>query len=410
IEAKRKFTYGDIYRVSNGLNSYFDKLGVQKGDRVAVFANNSVETILLFFALQRRGATLVPINFRLASSEVRYILEDCDPRIVFYDGMTKSVSEQLLGLRRFVPMEDLESAVAEALQCKEDRPFQTEGESPTLILYTSGTTGHPKGVVITPEILFWNSINTTMSLNVTAEDSMVSFLPLFHTGGWNVLLTPFIHRGASFVFLRGFDAEQIVQLVDSEQLSILFSVPTTLAMMVKTKAFQKAALSSLRFVIVGGEPMPLSLIKTWHGKGVPIRQGFGLTECGPNCFSLSHKDAERKIGSIGRPNFYVQVRIVNDEGEDVAKGQIGELLLKGPMCMKRYWHNDEATKNTFIDGWLKTGDLVKKDDEDYFFVVGRKKEMFISGGENVYPAEVEKVLGLHPEIDEVAVIGVPDPK
>ena len=156
--------------------------------------------------------------------------------------------------------------------------------------------------------------------------------------------------------------------------------------------------------------MPLNMIQLWHDKGVAIRQGFGMTECGPNCFSLSEVDAETKIGSIGRPNFYVQTRIVDDENCDVEPGQVGELLLKGPMCMEEYWQNPQATGLSIVDGWLKTGDLVKKDGDDCFFVVGRKKEMFISGGENVYPAEIEKIISTHPEIAEVAVLGVEDPQ
>jgi fatty-acyl-CoA synthase len=169
-------------------------------------------------------------------------------------------------------------------------------------------------------------------------------------------------------------------------------------------------LSRIRYAIVGGEPMPLPLIQTWHDKGVPIRQGYGLTEFGPNVFSLNQEDAIRKIGSIGFPNFYIETKVVDDKGEVCLANQVGELLLRGPMCMTGYWNNPEATTKTFVDGWLCTGDLVRIDEEGYFYVVGRKKEMFKSGGENVYPAEIEKVLRSFPGIREVAVIGVPDEK
>ncbi|MCB0412411.1 MAG: AMP-binding protein, partial [Bdellovibrionales bacterium] len=187
-------------------------------------------------------------------------------------------------------------------------------------------------------------------------------------------------------------------------------VPTTMNMLAHTQKFKNGDLSKLRYAIVGGEPMPEHLIRLWQEKGVPIRQGYGLTEFGPNVFSLNEEDSIRKIGSIGFPNFYIDVKFVDDKGQELKANQVGELILKGPACMSHYWQNDEATHKTIVNGWLYTGDLVRRDEEGYYYIVGRKKEMFISGGENVYPAEVEKVLGLHPEIDEVAVIGVPDPK
>ncbi len=404
------YTYQELYQISNGLIPFLRRFDIQTGDRVAVFANNCVETILLFFTLQRLGATLVPINFRLSTSELSYILQDADPKLLFFDEMTAATVKRLATPCLTETIAMLRENLRLARLCHTTHPFQTQANDPTMILYTSGTTGNPKGVVITPEILFWNSINTTMSLNISSDDSFVSFLPLFHTGGWNVLLTPFVHRGASFVFVDKFDADQILRLCNEHRLTVLFGVPTTLALLAKSPMFSRENLSSLRFAVAGGEPMPLSLIQVWHNLGVPVRQGFGLTECGPNCFSLSHLDAERKIGSIGKPNFYVNVRVLNEAGEDCKDNEIGELLLQGPMCMQTYWRNDISSREAFYNGWLKTGDLVRRDGEGYYYVVGRKKDMFISGGENVYPAEVEKVLSLHPAVDEVAVIGTADDK
>ena len=224
------------------------------------------------------------------------------------------------------------------------------------------------------------------------------------------MLTPFIHRGAKTIFMQQFDASEVLNQVEKHKASLIFGVPTTLAMMAKCEEFSDSDLSSLRYVVVGGEPMPLGLIQQWHEKGVFVRQGFGLTECGPNCFSLSESDAEEKIGSIGRPNFYVDTMIVDENDQEVNPGEVGELLLKGPMCMTHYWGKPEATENSFFGKWLRTGDLVRRDKDNYFYVVGRKKEMFISGGENVYPAEVEKVLSQIDAVDEVAVIGTKDEK
>ncbi|HEY1079130.1 MAG TPA: AMP-binding protein, partial [Bdellovibrio sp.] len=289
-------------------------------------------------------------------------------------------------------------------------PFTAQESDPVMILYTSGTTGAPKGAILTYKMLFWNSINTTLRLNISQNDCIVIFLPFFHTGGWNVLTTPFIHRGAKVVFLKKFDAEQILSLSEQEKATMIFGVPTTMDMMARSALFEKVDLKSVRYAIVGGEPMPIELIKTWDKKGIPIRQGYGLTEFGPNVFSLNEEDSIRKIGSIGFPNFYIEAKVVDNEGRELADEQVGELVLRGPMCMQGYWHNEKATQETIKEGWLYTGDLVRRDSEGYYYVVGRKKDMYISGGENVYPPEVEQILRAHPKVLEVAVVGVPDEK
>jgi fatty-acyl-CoA synthase len=224
------------------------------------------------------------------------------------------------------------------------------------------------------------------------------------------LTTPFLHRGATVFFLKKFDAEKILTLCEQFQCTILFGVPTTMDMLVRSPLFKSCDLSSLRYAVVGGEPMPLPLIQTWHDKNIPVRQGYGLTEFGPNVFSLNEEDALRKMGSIGFANFYTQVRLVDEAGNDVPVGSVGELWLKGPMCMKGYWNNAQATSETLRDDWLATGDLARCDDEGYFYIVGRKKEMYKSGGENVYPVEIEKVIRQCDGVREVAVIGVPDEK
>jgi fatty-acyl-CoA synthase len=279
-----------------------------------------------------------------------------------------------------------------------------------MLLYTSGTTGAPKGALVTNGMLFWNSINTTLRLNLSGSDVALSFLPFFHTGGWNVLLTPFVHRGARTVIMRKFDPGRVLELCERERVTVLFGVPTTMDMMAKQAAFPQVDLSSVRYAIVGGEPMSVELIKTWAAKGVPVRQGYGLTEFGPNVFSLNEEDAIRKIGSIGFPNFYVEAEVRDDAGAKIVDGSVGELALRGPVCTPGYWRNDKATRETIRDGWLLTGDLVRRDEDGYYYVAGRKKDMFISGGENVYPVEVERLLSSHPAIREVAVIGIPDAK
>lgn len=422
----RKFTYAEFYRISLQAAVYLEKkYDIQAGDRVAVLSNNELEHLFLFFALQRLGATLVPINFRLTEREISYIAGDAQIKLLLFQNDFKSVSESISSqmgfkIEQFTPCIDSDTCFSReilsfhkevALSDLENMSeFKGRYESASMILYTSGTTGFPKGAVLTQKTIFWNSLNTTISLNVTSQDCAVIFLPLFHTGGWNVLTTPFLHRGGKLIFLKKFDAKLVLSLSETEKSTLLFGVPTTMDMMAHHPDFEKTNLTSIRYAIVGGEPMPIELIKKWHAKGVFIRQGYGLTEFGPNVFSLNQEDAIRKIGSIGFPNFYIDAKIVDENGVQLGSDRIGELVLKGPMCMDSYWRNPKATAETIRDGWLYTGDLVKKDSEGYFYVVGRKKEMFISGGENVYPVEIEQVLMQIKGVREVAVVGISDEK
>ncbi len=418
---QKSFSYNQLWMSSLLVADFLKKSGIGPGDRVAVLSPNCIETIILFFALQRLGGILVPLNFRLSPPEIDYIVTNSDPKILFYDeNLLKTVQQlsddlvskkQIIDLNQITQLADKtfdknNSLVVSTLS----QDFISKFEYPCMILYTSGTTGFPKGAVLTNKMLFWNAINTSLSLNITQEDVTINFAPLFHTGGWNVLLTPFLFRGARTILFEKFEATEVLKIAAKEKVTLLFGVPTMLAMMSDAEDFKSLDISSIRYMVVGGEPMPLNLIQKWNEKGVPVRQGFGLTEFGPNCFSLSEKDAEKKMGSIGRSNFYVKTKIINSNGIEVGPNEVGELLLSGPSCMQGYWNNPKATDETIIDGWLHTGDLVKKDEDNYFYVVGRKKEMFISGGENVYPVEVEKVLRSHPVVTEAAVVGVKDQK
>lgn len=416
-DSGRRFTYASAARIINRMALVLrEEFGVRRGDRIAVLATNEVEYVFLFFATQKIGAIIVPVNFRLTAREIGLILADCAPVLfVFqrqFDGIAAEAAAALPDVRRIafdgpgsltVRMFN-ESLPADPLTQDED--FDT----PVMVLYTSGTTGVPKGAIITHAMLFWNSINTSMRLNLVQQDVTLTFAPFFHTGGWNVLTTPFLHRGAHVILLKRFDPAEVLRLCDSAGVTILFGVPTMMDRMYHDEAFAAASLRTVRYAIVGGEPMPVGLIRSWQEKGVPIRQGYGLTEFGPNVFSLNEEDAIRKIGSIGFPNFYVDTRIVDDNGRDLPAGEVGELLLRGPMCMPGYWNNPDATAATIRDGWLHTGDLVRRDEDGFHYVVDRKKDMFISGAENVYPAEIEFYLRTFPAVQSVAVIGVPDEK
>jgi fatty-acyl-CoA synthase len=409
-ESGETISYRQAYERSNRLARFLmQERGVKAGDRVAVLSTNEIDYILLFFAIQKTGAMMVPMNFRLAPRELQYIVDDAKPTLVIeqmaladrISGYPELSFDGPGGVREILRDSSLDAS---------DPGMHADFESAAMILYTSGTTGNPKGAILSHRMLFWNSVNTGLRLNLVQQDVTLTFAPFFHTGGWNVLNLPFLHRGAKQILLKKFDPDRVIQLIAQEKISILFGVPTMMDMLRRSPLFEQTDLSSIRYGIVGGEPMPIQLIRDWHAKDVPIRQGYGLTEFGPNVFSLNEEDAERKMGSIGFPNFYIDTRIVDDHGKDVTAGEAGELLLRGTVCMNGYWNNPEATAKTVIDGWVYTGDIARKDEEGYFYIVDRKKDMFISGAENVYPAEVEHVLRRHPDVREVAVIGVPDEK
>jgi fatty-acyl-CoA synthase len=421
-ETGRQLTYSELYRETLKTTKILsEQYQIKKGDRVAVLATNELEFVFLFFSLQRLGAVFVPVNFRLTAREISYIVNDCQPSLLlFQEEFRKTVQDLELNfecrkklftksLSEDNSFAEQSANVTEATEVLAKKfSFASEFEDENMILYTSGTTGFPKGAVLTFKSIYWNSINTSISLNLTQNDCAVIFLPFFHTGGWNVLTTPILHRGGTLIFLKKFDAQNVLKLSSQDKATLLFGVPTTMDMMAQQPNFNEIDLKTLRFAIVGGEPMPVELIKKWQQKGVDVRQGYGLTEFGPNVFSLPQADSVRKIGSIGFANFYVEVDIFDENGKSLAAEEIGELVLKGPMAMKGYWKNPKATDETIKNGWLHTGDLVRKDREGYFYVVGRKKDMFISGAENVYPAEIEQILRQLPQIAEAAVIGVED--
>ncbi len=410
-----EWSYSDFNSRTNALAIYLrDELKIIRGERIAVYSKNRAEYVLLFFACVKIGAVLVPLNFRLTPRELDILISDADPILFLYEQEFEKQIQKLVKLKEIKikkKFEDLSYFLFENINPVDLTPqYLFTEDDPVMILYTAGTTGISKGVIINHRMLFWNAINTGLRLDLNSEDHTQSFAPFFHTGGWNVLFTPFVLHGASHTLLTGFDADTILQLMEKEKTTILFGVPTMLQMMADSPYFQKVDLSSVRYAVVGGAPMPIPLINKWHEKGIYIRQGYGLTEVGPNCFSLHQDDAIRKRGSIGFPNFYVEAKIMDKNNEECGANVIGELWMRSPIVTPGYWRNEKETAECITDGWFHTGDMVKKDEENYFYVVDRKKNMYISGGENVYPAEVEKFLYTNSKIKEVAIIGVPDDK
>ncbi len=416
-ESGRILRFAELDRLGNRLAHLLQRnYGLQKGDRIAMLAENCLEYLILFAAAQKTGCVLAPINYRLAGAEIDYLLSNAQPKVLITeDKFAEKISglPALADIPNQLALTELASFCDKQQHLAEDRYQSTvaiEEDDPIFILYTSGTTGFPKGALYTHKMLFWNSINTALSLIVNTESRAVNCLPPFHTGGWNVLTTPFFHHGGYSCLTKSFDPAQILDILEKEQVTIFMGVPTMLKMIAELPEFKTTDLGSLHYAIVGGEPMPIPLIEQWHAKGVSIRQGFGMTEVGPNLTSLHQRDAVRKIGSIGRPNYYVETKIVDETGEECPVGVAGELLLRGPMVTPGYWQNEEATEKAFCGDWYRSGDMVRQDEEGYLFVVDRIKNMYISGGENVYPAEVERVLLEHAAVSEAAVIGMPDEK
>ncbi len=406
-ESGKTISYSDLNRRANGIASLMvEKYNIQKGDRIAVIAEFSIDFVALFSAAQKKGFCIVPINYRLAATEIVHIITDAAPTLTLYDTqyvhLLPHISEELV----------LSEMTAKAGSADSTEINQVDEDDAIFIIYTSGTTGKPKGVRYTHKMAFWNSINTAISLIVNMESRTVNVMPPFHTGGWNVLLLPFLHHGGFTYLCRKFDSNTVLNLLNSQQSTLFMGVPTMLSMMAQDPDFEKTDFSSMYYIIVGGESMPIPMIEKYAERGVAIRQGYGMTEVGPNLTSLHQDDAISKKGSIGRTNFYVRHRVVKEDGQDAKPDESGELWLQGPMVTPGYWNNEEGTKEAFSDDglWFKTGDIVREDADRYIYIVDRLKNMYISGAENVYPAEIEAVLRRLPYVRECAVVGVKDEK
>ncbi len=418
----RSWSYRELDRRANRLaNALSVAAGVRRGDRVAMLAHNRGEHFEALFACAKLGALYAPLNWRLAAPELDAILADCDPSVLIYD---RPCAPAAARLSRPVPHRfalDEASAGGRPYEgllagASDGPPPAPEGppvglEEPVMICYTSGTTGRQKGALLSHRQLAFNSMSTQLALRISAADATLVFMPLFHTGGMNCLATPLLHHGGKVVIVPAFDPEQALALSTKERVTIQMGVPTIYQLLAESASFARADLSATRMALCGGAPCPLPLIETYRARGVLFRQGYGLTEVGPNCFSLVEEDAFRRVGSVGWPNFYLQAKVVGDDGREVGPDEVGELALGGPMVTLGYFRNPTATADAFRGTpFFHTGDLVRRDAEGYYWIVDRKKDMFISGGENVYPAEVEQVLSALAGVAEVCVIPVADPR
>ena len=412
LQSGRRLTYAELHRRTDRLTAALAARGIAKGDRVALLAPNGSEYFELQFACGRLGAIMLPLNWRLAVPELQYILSDSTPSLLIHDKSFSAQAAQISRNRLEIDPERTDSPYEQALASAPaaPRPVALDHDDIAMVMYTSGTTGHPKGAIITHGMNFWNCVNLGIPALINPETIQLVLLPLFHTGGLNCYANPVLHAGGTVRMMRTFDPGLALDYISDPALGIthVFAVPAPYQFMMQHPKFPGADLSRLRLAGVGGAPCALAILEGWNARGVPLVQGWGMTETSPAGTMLDAADAIRKVGSAGKALMHTAIRIVDDTGDDVPPGTIGELLTKGPNITPGYWNKPEATVQSFTDGWLHTGDAARQDDEGFVYIVDRWKDMYISGGENVYPAEVENVLFQIPQVADAAIIGVPD--
>jgi fatty-acyl-CoA synthase len=392
-----------------------DGLGVRPGDVVAFLGLNSEQMIVLLFACARNAASLLPVNNRLAGPEHQWILRHSGARFLFVEDEFAALADAIdvPGLERVamgVPPEPHWHEFRRMLGEAGEGGFEDVGtlDDRVLLIYTSGTTGRPKGVVHEQRALFYNALNASHAQEMRASDHVLTVLPLFHSGGLNIQTTPAFYVGASVSLMRRFDPGETLRAIEALEPTMFLAVPAVITAMIDHPAWSDTDLSSLRMVGTGSSTVPEPLLNAWHDRGVPATQIYGLTESAPTAICLPIAETRRKLGAAGKPVVHCEARIVDDGGRPLGPDERGEIVLKGPNLFCEYLNDPETTAAAFSEGWFHTGDIGHIDAEGFFYVDDRKKDVVISGGENVYPAELENVLAEMPELAEYAVVGQPD--
>ncbi|NNG01321.1 MAG: AMP-binding protein [Desulfobacteraceae bacterium] len=418
----KTINYRALHHRSNQSGCWLQSVGIEKGDRVAVMLDNCPEFIEIYLACARLGAIFVPINYRLTAREVEHMVLNSRPRLFVYGRKYTNAVSAVTANNRYPLM--LTTVVGDSntgSTCYENaikvfsgrKPFLTRSlgpadpEEPHVIMYTSGTTGQPKGAVLSHRKTFFNCLNADIFFKLHADDIMLIILPLFHSGGLFIQATPILYKGATMVIHPRFDPSVVFKDIHAYQVTKLLGVPTVYRALLKLADGHGHKLSSLKVCAIGGEKTTPELLSRCHAAGFPLRQIMGQTETSILLWA-SEDDSLRRPGTVGRPVFHAEVAIVDRQGRRVNVGEVGEMVVRGSIMMKEYWQDPVRTEETIRNGWLHTGDLARVDEEGFFFLVDRVKDMYISGGENVYPAEVELVLKTHPDIRDAAVIGIPD--
>ncbi len=415
------YTYEELDALSNKTAQALVATAVKKGDRVMAILENSAEFFGLLFGCNKIGAVLVPVNFRLSPDELAIIFEDVAPVMLVYQSdyavKVERLRSTMKGSTKFIVVQSGanmptgDQSFADFVSVRQDRSpgIRAGGDDPSVILFTSGSTGKPKGVIQTHRNTFTKSVDHVVDLAPRRDDVLLTMAPVFHVGGLNILTMSMFHVGGSVIVQSRFEPGQALDIIESRRVTLLFAIPTMLKMMVANEGWANHDISSLRYVVSGGEPVPQRIREVFSEKGVPVLAAYGLTE-GSSMSSFQREfDHEGKAADcIGKPPTHLESKVVDEAGKEVGTGEVGELIHRGPTVMPGYWNRPEETKSKVKDGWLYTGDLVRKDENGFYYLVGRRDDMIKSGGEKIYPSEVEEVIYRHPKVAEVVVFGRPD--
>ncbi|WP_328477931.1 long-chain fatty acid--CoA ligase [Streptomyces sp. NBC_00377] len=404
--------YRTLYARTTRLAHALRLRGLRRGDRIAYLGPNHPSYLETLFAAGTLGAVFVPLNTRLAGPEIAYQLADSGAKVLVYGPGHAGLVAGLPGntdVRTYVEVgaeyeEALTSAPAEPI----DEPVAPDDTC--IIMYTSGTTGRPKGAMLTHGNLTWNAINVLVDTDLIADERALVSAPLFHTAGLNMLTLPVLLKGGTCVLVDAFDPQGTFDLIEEHRITFMFGVPAMFDQVARHPRWKDADLSSLRILTCGGSPVPTPLIAAYQERGLTFLQGYGMTEASPGTLFLDAEHAVSKAGSAGVPHFFSDVRVLRPDLSPVDVDETGEVVVRGPHVMPGYWGLPEETAASFADGWFRSGDAARIDEDGYVHIVDRIKDMIISGGENIYPAEIEDLLLAHPDVVECAVIGVPDDK
>ncbi|RJX34946.1 MAG: o-succinylbenzoate--CoA ligase [Desulfarculus sp.] len=421
VDGRRRLSYRQLNHRVNRLARVLQAKGLDQGARLAMLLYNGLECVEVIMACAKLGLILVPLNWRLTAPELTFQLQDSGTTSLVFDpelaelaqGLLESVpfaNLLVLGREGRLGAEPYEALLARESDREPELAQPVEDEAPFIIMYTAGTTGKPKGAVLSQANCLWNALSLQVDLEFTSADRNLVALPMFHIGGIGLFTLPMLYVGGTVVIQRVFDPAETIRLLKEEGITLSLVVPAIHLFLIQSPAFDASAFAKLRVWMSGGAPLPVSLVEQYHAQGIVLQQGFGMSEAAPSVSTLAPEWAWAKRGSVGRPMFHTQVRVADPEGRELPTGQVGELLLQGPNLMQGYWNRPQANAEAFAGGWFHTGDLARLDEEGFLYIVDRKKDMFISGGENVYPAEVENAIFEMPPVAEAAVVGVPDEK
>jgi len=419
----RRLTYPQFHLRAGRLAEFLRReWRLEPGERIALLAHNSSDYFEILWGCAKAEVILVCLNWRLAVPELEFIMRDATPSALVYDPAFAEAAQALaerMGIDRLMSLSATvgDSAPTEGVVAYEDALVAASGREVVMrprgldetwhLLYTAGTTGRPKGVLQTFGMVFYNALNIGLAIGLTDEDVTLNLLPCFHTGGLNMYTNPTFHVGGTAIVQKAFDPAETLRLL-SEEATAIFGVSAVYLFLSQHPDFERTTFRKMRSWAAGGAPIPTSLLERYLDRGIEIQFGFGMTETGPTVFLIEKGAGRGKLGSVGKPQLYVDVRIVDRQGHDLPPGERGELLIKGPGVTPGYWQRPDITAASIEDGWLHSGDVAVCDADGYYTIVDRWKDMFISGGENVYPAEVENVIYQLPAVAEAAVVGVPD--